>query len=137
MGVSIGGIQEMVWELAARIDAPKSLTTVFSRSPQDGRPHVEIHGDEFWLVTEERGSVFSVQKTENADILLYWLFRSITSRMAQEYELQHRDERQDPRRIIFSKQLELMAKLSSSWHNLLKHEIETICVANPYIDRCN
>lgn len=134
MDISVGSIQDKVWELASRIDAPKSLTTVFSKSPQDGRPHVEIHGDEIWLVTAERGSVFSEKKTESSDLLLYWLFRSITSQMAQEYELQHRNEQQDPRRIMFSKQMELMRSLSSSWHEILKGEVENILSTNPYLD---
>jgi hypothetical protein len=134
MDISIGSIQDTVWELASRIDAPKSLTTVFSKSPQDGRPHVEVHGEEIWLVTAERGSVFSEKKTESLDTLLYWLFRSITSQMAQKYELQHRNEQQDPRRIMFSKQMELMRSLSSNWHEILKEEVENILSTNPYLD---
>ena len=134
MGVSINSIQQQVWEMASKINAPKSLTTVFAASPQDGRPHVEIHKDEFHLITEERGAFFSENVTENLDILLYWIFRSITLQMAQEYELQHRVEHQDSRKIMFLKQLELMFKLSPTWHNQLKDEIEAILFANPYVD---
>lgn len=137
MEVTFHSIQRKVWELASRINVPKSLTIVFAASPQDGRPHVEIHSDEFQLVTEERGSVFSVRKTDDLDILLYWMFRSITLRMAQEYELQHRAEHQDSRRIMFSKQLELMMHLNFRWHRLLKDEIEATLVANPYADSLN
>lgn len=134
MGVSIDNIQQEVWELASKINAPKSLTTVFAASPQDGRPHIEIHKDKFQIVVEERGSVLSAKKTDNLDTLLFWIFRSITSQMAQEYELQHRVEHQDSRKIMFSKQLELMMTLSSKWHNLLMDEIEAILAANPYLD---
>ena len=134
MGVSINSIQQQVWKLASKINAPKSLTTVFATSPQDGRPHVEIHKDEFRLVTMERGALFSEKVTEDLDILLYWIFRSITSRIAQDYELKHRVEHQDSRRIMFSKQLKLMSKLSSSWHNRMRDEIDAILVANPYVD---
>ncbi len=134
MDITVRSIQDIVWELATRIDAPKTLTTVFSKSPQDGRPHVEIQGDEIWLVTVERGAVFLVKKTESLDILLYWLFRSITSQMAQEYELRHRNKQQDPRRIMFSKQMELMRSLSSNWHETLKEEVESILSTNPYLD---
>lgn len=134
MVISIDLIQNKVWEIATNIDAPKSLTTIFSTSPQDGRPHIEINGGEFLLIFEERGFIFSVKKTNNLDIIMYWLFCSITFRMAQDYELQHRDEHNDARKVIFSKQLELMRRISVDWCRLLNDEIKAILIENPYLD---
>lgn len=135
MEATIDSIQGRVWELASKIEAPRSLTTVFSVSPQDGRPHVEVIGDEFLLVSEERGLVSHKKGTKSIDELLYWIFLSITSKMAQEYELHHRDEDRDSRRIMFDRQLELMEILSSEWCCLLKAEIESTLTASPYLDR--
>lgn len=134
MSTSIESIQEKVWELASIVGAPKSITTIFSSSPQDGRPHVKIQNNEFTLVHEEHGYVFSKKTTQDLNLLLYWIFRSVTSQMAQEFELKHRNERQDSRRIMFSKQLELMKKISVDWHSCLTGEIERILLENPYID---
>ena len=127
-------IQKKVWDLALRIDAPMSLTAVFFSSPQNGKPHVEIHGDEFHYVFAERGTVFGVDKTHNLNTLLYWIFSSITSQMAQEYALHHRKYGQDTRRILFARQLDLMAKLSEHWHVKLQKEISTTLEKNPYVD---
>jgi hypothetical protein len=131
---TIRSIQNRINELASKIHAPHSLTTIFSSSPQDGRPHVELQGGEYRLVFEERGNVFSVKKTRELDTLLYWIFCSITSKMSQEFELHHRNLTQDPRRIIFAKQLELMKKISQDWHCLLKGEIDELLSENPYHD---
>lgn len=131
---SIEFIQQKVWDMGNIIHAPKSISTLFSVSPQNGRPHIEINRDEFILVFEERGCVFAKKKTRDINVLMYWIFEGITSQMAQEYELQHRDLQRDPRRVIFSKQLELMEQLSPDWHRWLKAEIESILKESPYSD---
>ncbi|WP_413208485.1 Imm63 family immunity protein [Rhodospirillum sp. A1_3_36] len=134
MNESIEEIQSTVLEIASKIDAPKTMTTIFSKSPQDGRPHIEIKKGKYRLLFEERGFIFFEKETDSLNVLLFWIFRSITSQMAQDYELRHRVEHQDPRRILFAKQLDLMKIISLNWYHLMKDEIEKTIEESPFMD---
>jgi len=67
--------------------------------------------------------------------LLYWLAQDLTFGMACSYELKHRDEGRDCRRIIFAKELELMEKLGRDWHARSAARIAGILADHPYVDR--
>lgn len=66
--------------------------------------------------------------------ILYELFKMITSHIAMEYELEHRLEDKDCRRMIFAKQVELLSLLEEDWAEKAKKEHEKILKEHPFDD---
>ena len=55
--------------------------------------------------------------------------------MAGDYELEHRIDAQDCRRLIFDKKLELHGKISPEWEDREREKIRLILKKNPYVDQ--
>ena len=60
--------------------------------------------------------------------------QDITHYIAGQYELDHRLPNQDSRRILFAKQLELLAAIHPDYAAWRKAEIDTILQQHPYRD---
>ena len=93
----------------------------------------------FWdqqyvLVYEERGKEVERIESQDAKDILYRIFESITFRIASEYELDHRVENQDFRRILFDKQVELLSIIDASFAKKLEEEIKQILMIAPFLD---
>lgn len=126
-------IRDEVQRLAAELQAPDLELPSFGRSDQDGRPHIEV-GDTYDWVVCERGSELERRRTRELDELLYWSFQSATFSAAVEWELHHRVEGRDPRRLLFQRQHELLARLSPAWAARRDAELELVLRENPYDD---
>lgn len=80
----------------------------------DATPLIEFTDGKFHFVTSERG-VETERIVGDAEEILYLLFKGITSQLATNFELWHGIAGQDPRIIIFAKQLELLTFLDPAW----------------------
>jgi len=113
--VSLEHIKWKIEELASKIGAPAQLLPAYGHAiDHDGfmillQPSGQMH-----YVFMERGKEFSRKTTNDLDTLLYWVFDDITFAMAGDYELKHRVIDQDPRRVQFTKQENLLALISST-----------------------
>jgi len=107
-------IENRIRILASRIQAPERALPTFGYS-EDGRPHVEIDSRGFHYVVVERGQEQSRSTTSEQDELLWLVFESITFSLACSFELRNRIPGRDARRIMFSKQVELLSQLSPEW----------------------
>lgn len=132
--INIDELFDVVREKGALIGAPASLLVIHTRPVGDGTPHIEIDGGRYFYVISERGFEFSREQIESLDELLYRIFTRVTFHMAVTYELKHRVAHQDSRRLIFSKQLELMGTLSLQWQRRTERKIREILEAAPYVD---
>jgi hypothetical protein len=112
---TLAEIEKLVRSLAARIDAHDGMLPTFGYSEDGARPHVEIDSRGFHYVVVERGQEQSRSTTRDQDELLRLVFNSITFDLACSFEVRNRVGARDPRRLLFSKQVELLAKLSPSW----------------------
>jgi len=54
--------------------------------------------------------------------------------MANEYELENRKPNKDFRRILFTKEIELMKRLDLQWARWKKKEIDKVLSEHPYED---
>lgn len=99
------------------------------------RPYVDIDNSRFQYVVIERGNELKRITTGEVDDLLYYVFSDVTLVLASEYELSHRAEGEDSRRLLFEQQLGLLARLSTKWADRQKHEIEIVVGEYPYADR--
>ncbi|HYL98842.1 MAG TPA: Imm63 family immunity protein [Blastocatellia bacterium] len=112
---SLDQVKSEVERLAALLEAPANLLPTFGRSEDFGRPHIEADATGYHYVVVERGRELSRITTLNFDDLLYHIFEAVTFSMAGVFEVAHRIEQQDCRRIIFRRHIELMSVLSPDW----------------------
>lgn len=117
--------------LCAKLGAARTLYTA---AQHDGSAHVEVCGDSYHYVVTERGTEFERRRTTDTDELLFWLMSDVTFSLASEYELRHRVDGRDFRRLLFQKQIELMGQLNADWSERKKQEIERVLTAHPFDD---
>jgi len=133
--LSLEEIKKAVDEFAARINPPANLLPTYGYSRDFAYPHIEV--DSLGLlhfVVVERGQERDRKTTDNLDTLLYWIFSGITFSLACEYELKHRIEDKDCRRIMFDKQEELLGILSDTWRQKESEEHKKILKNSPFDD---
>lgn len=134
MRSSIEEVQDKVRKYGALIYAPESLLAVRSTPAPDGAPYVKID-ERYHYIVSERGVEFSRKSTTSANELLFWIMEGVASKMAIEFELNHRVAGKDSRRIYFSKLVELMKKMNFEWEGRIKAEIDKILQRSPYTDK--
>jgi len=129
-------IQSEVDRLAQQAGLEKTeLPTYGKETSRDfGYPHIEVDGTHYHYVVVERGAVQSRKSTTQIDELLYWIFEGVTSSMGFAYELAHRIEDRDGRRIAFAKQIELMTAISPELGARVSRKIDEILRIAPYDD---
>ncbi|GHU27940.1 hypothetical protein FACS1894172_21260 [Spirochaetia bacterium] len=134
MNITLNDIKRTVNKLASKIDAPKDSLPTFGYSKDFGYPHIEIDENNFYYVIMERGQILEKKATNNIDTLLYWIFDSVTFRMAGDFELSNRIEAEDCRRIIFIKQEELLGTLNENWQKDKENYHTKVLEKSPFDD---
>src|SRR5688572_4009168 len=110
--LKLSEIKAMVNRLAAKIGAPQNTLPTYGRSEQTGRPHIEVDSRGYHYVIAERGQEFERYTTSDIDECLYKIFADVTFELSTKFELAHRVENQDHRRIVFQHQVELLSMIS-------------------------
>ncbi|HEY4198828.1 MAG TPA: Imm63 family immunity protein, partial [Mucilaginibacter sp.] len=121
-------------KLALKIDALDMFLPTYGYSKDGAWPHIEIEGKILHYVVIERGEELRRDRTTELDQLLYWVFADATFSMAVRYELAHREEPKDCRRIMFAHQEKLLGLLNDKWRekSVLNHQ--NILEKYPYDD---
>jgi hypothetical protein len=133
---SLADIKQEVDKLAAVIGASESHTLpTYGRTEDFARPHIEVDSRGYHFVVVERGRELERLTTLDLDEVLFRIFRSVTFSLATDYELAHRIETQDCRRIIFQKQVELLGHLSRQWADREAREHDLILRDHPLDDQ--
>jgi hypothetical protein len=120
--------------LCDQLGVARGLFPYYTRPWGDGSPHVEISDGLYYFVLTERGTEFQRRSTHDADELLYWLLQGVTFTLACDFEVNHRVPDQDPRRMLFAKQLELLRGLDPAWEQRRAREIERTLNDHPFTD---
>ncbi len=100
----------------------------------DGAAHVEFDGHFYHYVSCERGRENERRIASGEDEILYWLLSDIVFGLACDFELKHRVKGRSFRRLLFSKELELMRTLNVQWEVRKRNEINEILAKAPYDD---
>ena len=127
-------IKAKVDQLAKIISAQQDILPTYGYSNQTGHPHIEIGSQGYYYLVLERDTVCDRLITTDIDELLYKIFANVTFELAHKYELVHRIQNQDSRRISFQKQVELLSMLSSQWGERESREHEQILQRHPFDD---
>jgi hypothetical protein len=127
-------IEADVTRLAKRISATSDQLPTYNISRDMGYRHIEIENQKYQYVGKKRGLEIHRTSTNDYDELLYWVFQDATHSIAFNYELKHRIEDQDCRKIAFPRQIELMHKINPKMGILFEHSIAEILSRAPYDD---
>jgi hypothetical protein len=115
---------------------PLAVGYSFQTMPgDDGSPHVEFFDEAFQYIVTERGSELERRSTSDIDEILYWLLSDLTFWMAVKWELANRVDGRDCRRLIFSRQTELLRRASDAVSGRRERQIAATLAENPFIDR--
>jgi hypothetical protein len=127
-------IKSEIDRLAAVIGASGHDLPTYKHSADAGRPHIEVADYSYHYVIEERGQEISRFTTTDLDELLFQTFRDTTFRLACNFEVKHRVEMQDCRRIMFDHQVHLLSLLSPAWAAREAGEHKKILADSPFDD---
>jgi hypothetical protein len=105
-----------------------------TQATHTGASHVELDGDSYHYVITERGSEFERRKTHDPDELLYWLLYDVVFDLAVGYEVEHRVEGRDFRRLMFEKKVEYMEVLNPHWAQRVRDHNARVLAAHPFED---
>jgi hypothetical protein len=102
----------------------------------DGSAHIEdLPNGGYRYVCTERGQEYNERITDNPQDILYWIYKDATFEIACKWEMVNRVSGQDSRRLIFSKQLELLKIIGDEYALRMEKEIEAILLNHPFNDR--
>lgn len=97
---------------------------------------IYISNNEYHYVIMERGKENKHYRSLDINDILYPLFEGITFSLASKYELKNRNEKEDPRKLLWGKQLELLGKIDPLFKERCQKEIDSILKIAPY-KKCN
>ncbi len=132
---TLDDIQQAVLKLARRIDVPGYFLPTYGHAMGDARPHIEVDQRGFHFVIVERGQELDRKTTLDPNELAYWIFETATFSMAVDFELHHREQGKDCRRMFFLKQEELLGLLDASWRKRLEEYHQQILRKHPFDDQ--
>ena len=119
----------------ARLGALDAYRDWFHTSPEhNGSAHVEWDGASLHYVITERGQELERRRAADADELLYWLMKDVTSDLATHQSRAHRRPGEDFRRVWFARQEALLRMLDVAWGEAYAREREEILRRAPYSD---
>lgn len=107
---------------------------VSSSASHDGYAHVEFLDGVYQYVVTERGAELERRTAANADEVMYWLAQDASFELACAHEVRHRVANQDCRRLLFAKQVELLASANALWAARRMEEHQEILKAHPFRD---
>ncbi|CAJ0822247.1 Imm63 family immunity protein [Ralstonia flaminis] len=131
---TLAEIEVEVARLAERVAAPSNAYPTFGSTADFAHPHIEVGAGQYHYVVVERGAEVLRKSTSDLHELLYWVFDGVTFSMACAYELVHRVPGQDFRRLMFSKQVELLASIDPEMGRRGSEEIAETLRNAPFSD---
>lgn len=117
---NLTNIEFEIRNTAKLIDAPDQYLPTFGYTEGTARPHIEIQGEDFHYVINERGEEYKRVITNDFHELAFLVFADVTFEMSVKMELQNRKENEDFRIQMFQIQEDLLNKIDPSYSERLK-----------------
>jgi Immunity protein 63 len=132
---TLADVKIEVDRLAAMIGASgHDSVPTYGHSADFGRPHIEVDWRGYHFVVVDLGREQSRFTTINLDDVLDLVFRDVVFSLASDYELAHRIETQDCRRMMFQRQIDLLLQLDGRWAERQAEEHRRILRKHPFDD---
>lgn len=94
----------------------------------------EKNGIYHYVGVGDRGGIIEEIKSENMEDVLYKIYSGVTFNKATQYAMVNKKKNEDWRRLLFSKQLEILRCINEQYYNRRFDEIQNILISNPYRD---
>ena len=127
-------IDREMQRLAQAVGAPDQAVPTIGLSLRDAHPYVEVDTERYHYVVSERGVEIDRLSTPSLDELFYRVACDLTFSVAVAWELRHRVPAQDPRRLMFARQIELLDSLNPAWAGRQALEHEGVLSRHPFRD---
>ena len=124
--LTLAEIKTEVDKMADKIGASGYILPTYGHTEDGARPHIEVDARGYHFVVVERGQELRRMTTSVLNDLFYAVFEGVTFSLATAYELVHRKENEDSRRMMFSRRIHLLAVLSPEWAERQTQYVETI-----------
>ena len=130
----ICGLYDKVVAITKSDGVYESIQTIFSsKFFIDGR-YCFSANDGYHFCYVERGVVSEEKVTKSLLEIVYCVLESQILEMAVNYECKHRIEKQDSRRMIFSKALQYLNAIGKEYAEMAELEYDNILKVNPFRD---
>ena len=121
---------------ASKLEGVSDTLPYDLRAGYDGEQYLEFGTDgKVFILAKSRGRETYRYETSCLDDLLYVTFKAQCKGLGLKYELEHRDDSKDWRRIGFPYAIQQMGKLSLQWQKRMEKEISELLARSPYQDR--
>jgi hypothetical protein len=134
MQITKSQIESELHRLSELIGAqPNQLPTI--DNSKEAWPNISFSANRtVYYNAHERGEELFSFPAFDLEHLMFMAFKDITFSMAVEHERKNRKPKEDFRRQLFLKQVELMRTLNSDWAERTKKEIEATLRTPPFND---
>jgi hypothetical protein len=118
--MNLSEIEFEIRNIAKLIDAPDQYLPTFGYTEGNARPHIEIQGEEFHYIINERGEEYKREITNEFHELKFLVFADVTFEMAVQLERKNRKKNEDFRIQMFQIQEDLLFKIESAYSVRIK-----------------
>jgi hypothetical protein len=118
--MNLSEIEFEIRNIAKLIDAPNQYLPTFGYTEGTARPHIDIQGEEFHYIINERGEEYKREITKEFHELIFLVFADVTFEMSVQLELKNRKKNEDFRIQMFQIQEDLLSKIESSYSERVK-----------------
>ena len=123
-----------IQELARRINAPANVLPTYGMSIGNGLSHIEIEGETYHHVNQDRGVENSRFTTTSIEELMYVVFRDVAFSMSIDLARPKRRPNTDFRRTSFPEQIGLLNQLNPEWARRCAAEHVEVLKQYPFVD---
>jgi Immunity protein 63 len=88
--LNLSEIREKIEFLASKLNADRTILPTYGYSSDSGRPHIEVNERGYHFIVKERGNEWERLTADDIGLLMYRVFKSITNKLASDYEFVHR-----------------------------------------------
>ena len=127
-------LDKHIQELARRISAPANVLPTYGMSTGNGLSHIEIDGETYHHVNQDRGVENSRFTTTSLEELMYMVFRDVAFSMSLELARPKRKPNTDYRRTMFPEQIALLHQLNPEWARRCAADHAETLKLYPFVD---
>lgn len=125
-------IQELIYQMGGCEHVSHYVT--FDFPIDDATPYIEVKNGKYYYIISEREEEYERRATRDYQELLYWNAEYISSCIASDYEMKHRQPNVDSRRLYFKTQLGLLNQINPMFAKRCRKERENILESHPFRD---
>lgn len=127
-------IKSEITKMCQEIGLERKDAVLYDSVQTDGTPFIQLIDNKYLYISKERGEIIFVKETKNVKDLYFWIMDDLISNFSYKYELNHRVEGKDFRRLIFKKQIQYFEMICDEWKVRKEKDIQYNLMNSPFND---